>query len=78
MTLFQSIKWTEKFGGKWVVSTSLGVSGTYDKKKKAKNEAFGEAQQVANKHKELVLTDVYTKKGIYQRTEKTYPTGGRN
>lgn len=75
MTLFQSIKWTEKFGGKWYVSSSMGVSGTYDKKKTAKKKGLGEAQQVANKHDELVITDIYTKDGQFQKTEKTFPTG---
>ena len=77
MTLFQAVKWTEKFGGKWYVSSAMGISGTYDTKKKAKNEALGEAQQAANKHEELVLTDIYTKKGDHQKTEKTYPTGSK-
>lgn len=73
MTVFQEIRWTEKFEGKWYISTALGVSGTFETKKKALNEALKEADRVAKFDDELVLTDVYTKSGKYQRTEKTSP-----
>jgi len=59
---------------KWYVVGEYGVIGTYKRKKKAKNEAYGEAQTVADRQNISVTVEVFSQQNSYQRSQVVNPS----